>query len=266
MNLAEEIRGISVAPGQLAICWLGQAGFLLKDCRETLVAVDPYLTNCGERIRGFKRLSPMLLQPEDLAPDYHVVTHPHFDHFDYDAIPVIARHSPATRFLGPSSCIRELAEMEIDPARCSKLDRGDCFRDERVEIRGVLADHGEMAPDAIGVLVEMGGRRVYFSGDTAFHEELFRQVGAFRPAFAAMSVNGHFGNLTALEGAKAALLCGASYAAPCHCWTFAEHGGDPGAFCEYLRSDGNCQPICFRQGEIRVLDQDNKFLRKKESA
>lgn len=49
------------------------------------MVLDPYLTECGERIRGFKRLSPMLIAPEELAVDYYVTSHLHFDHFDYDA-------------------------------------------------------------------------------------------------------------------------------------------------------------------------------------
>lgn len=30
MNLAEEIRRTQVSQGELMICWLGQAGYLLK--------------------------------------------------------------------------------------------------------------------------------------------------------------------------------------------------------------------------------------------
>ena len=112
---------------------------------------------------------------------------------------------------------------------------------------------GTMAPDAIGVLLEMGGHRLYFSGDTAFHEELFCGVAKFQPEIVFMSVNGKFGNMNAEEGARAAELTGARYAVPCHCWTFAEHGGDPGLFCECLRG-GRCVPVCFRQGEARTLD------------
>ena len=74
MNPAENIRCTNVAPGELAICWLGQAGFLLKDSRENELVIDPYLSNCGERMRGFKRLSPMLLHPKDLNPDYYITT------------------------------------------------------------------------------------------------------------------------------------------------------------------------------------------------
>ena len=169
MNLAEEIRRTQVLQGELMICWLGQAGYLLKDGHGCTLAVDPYLTNCGERIRGFKRLSPMLLQAEDFAPDYYVITHPHFDHLDYDAIPVVKDQSPKTQFFGPTSCLDALAELGVEKNRCHQLDRGMRYADRGVLLEATTADHGTMAPDAIGVLLEMGGHRLYFSGDTAFH-------------------------------------------------------------------------------------------------
>ena len=132
-------------------------------------------------------------------------------------------------------------------------------------VEAATADHGTMAPDAIGVLLEMGGHRLYFSGDTAFHEELFCGVAKFQPEIVFMSVNGKFGNMNAEEGARAAELTGARYAVPCHCWTFAEHGGDPGLFCECLRG-GRCVPVCFRQGEARTLDCKRLFQQMEESA
>lgn len=249
MNLAKEIHCVNVAPGSLAVCWLGQAGFLLIDDNGKQLVIDPYLTNCGEHLRGFKRLSPILLTPEELTPDYYIATHLHFDHFDYDAIPIVAAQSEKTLFLGPTSCNLELGKMGIAEQRCRLLDRGDVYRDNSIVVRAFLADHGTMAPDAIGVLVEMGGHRLYFSGDTAFHEDLCEKVSAFHPDISFLSVNGKFGNMNAEEGARAAILTGAKIAVPCHCWTFAEHGGDPGEFCRLLQ-DSPCAPLCFHQGEI----------------
>lgn len=266
MNLAEEIRKTQVPAGHLGICWLGQAGFLLKDPKGTTMVLDPYLTECGERIRGFKRLSPMLISPQELPADYYVTSHLHFDHFDYDAIPVVARHSSKTLFLGPTSCQEKFVEMGIPAHRCIRLDRGECYQDERILIRAVLADHGTMAPDAIGILVEFAGYRLYFSGDTAFHRELFLEVKDFKPDIAILSVNGAFGNMNAIEGAAAAELTGVKFAVPCHFWTFMEHGGLPEEFCRQLLERGSCQPLCFRQGEIRTLPRKTNQERKKETA
>ena len=139
MNLAEEIRRTQVSQGELMICWLGQAGYLLKDGHGCTLAVDPYLTNCGERIRGFKRLSPMLLPAEDFAPDYYVITHTHFDHLDYDAIPVVKERSPKTQFFGPTSCLDVLAEMGVEKSRCHRLDRGMRYGDRRVLVEAATA-------------------------------------------------------------------------------------------------------------------------------
>ena len=260
MELAEKFRHLKISPGELAVCWIGQAGFLLKDSCGNKLVIDPYLTNCGERLRGFKRLSPVLLKPKDLAPDYYIITHLHFDHFDYDTVPLVIQQSPGTLFLGPTSCQDKLLELGAPPECIRSLNRDENYRDDAVKVRGILADHGVMSPDAIGVLLEMGGHRLYFSGDTAFHETLFQEVALFKPDVAMISINGRFGNMNALEGARAAVLSGVKYGIPCHFWTFAEHGGDPGEFCQRLRGGGQCQPLCFRQGEIQILNEANQIV------
>lgn len=264
MKLINAIHETPVGEGELAICWLGQAGFCLKDAAGTTLMLDPYLTNCGQRMRGFKRLSPKLLEPADADPQYYVTTHTHFDHFDYDAIPVIAAESPKTCFIGPTSCIKELRKLGIGQERCIQVDRGGTYEDSSIKLRAILADHGTMAPDAIGVLLEMGGHRLYFSGDTAFHEELFQQVAAYKPDMAFVSVNGQFGNMTGEEGARAAELCGAQYAVPCHIWTFMEHRGDPYTFCKALENSESCKARCFSQGEIQVLKSSNELIEMKK--
>lgn len=262
MNLVKDVYATPVERGALAVCWLGQAGFLLKDDQGKTLVVDPYLTDCGYRIRGFKRVSPMLIQPETFKPDYYVTTHTHFDHFDFDAIPIVAKCAPETQFFGPSSCMEEFAKCGISKNRCTCLNRGEVYQDDTLTIKAILADHGSMAPDAIGLLVEMGGHRLYFSGDTSFQPLLFCEVATFEPDTAFLSINGKFGNMNAQEGVQAAVLTGVSNAVPCHCWTFVEHEGDLGGFFQGLSHMGTCQPICFRQGEIQILNSKNIFQEK----
>lgn len=264
MKLLEEIQATPLQNGELAICWLGQAGFWLKDAQGHTLVLDPYFTNCGQRIRGFKRLSAQLIDPAEAAPRYYVTTHTHFDHFDFDAIPIIARNAPQTLFLGPGSCVEELEKLGVQEGRCCLLGRGSLYTDRTVTIRAIPADHGDMAPDAIGVLLEMGGHRLYFSGDTAFHEELFQTVARFRPEVVFLSVNGQFGNMNAEEGARAAALCGARYAVPCHLWTFMEHQGDLYRFCKRLEENKSCSPRLFAQGEIQILNSSNELLERGE--
>lgn len=253
MTLASEIRNTVVAGGELAAFWLGQAGFLLKDEEDRQFVIDPYLTDCGNQIRGFKRLSPMLLEPEELFPNYYLTTHLHFDHFDYDAIQQVAENG-SPRMFGPPSCIRQMHEMGIAPERCAVLEPGASYEEAGFKITAVRADHGAMAPDAIGAVVEMGGHCLYFSGDTAFHPDWCRTIrDQFHPDTAFLSVNGAFGNMDAAEGAQAAGLLGVALAIPCHFWTFTEHGGEPQRFKDLLAEAGGCRPYCMRQGELLIL-------------
>ena len=75
MNLAIEIMLKRVRQGEIAVFWLGQAGFLIKDSGGRTIAIDPYLTDCCERVAGFKRLSPKLISPEELKLPSSVKLH-----------------------------------------------------------------------------------------------------------------------------------------------------------------------------------------------
>ena len=254
MCLTAEIEEAVISPGELGIFWLGQAGFLIKDHRDRTFVIDPYLTDCGYRIRGFKRVSPMPIRPEDFKPDYYLTTHLHFDHFDYDAIPIVAERSNA-RFFGPSSCTHQMHEMGIAPERCVTMELEVPYEiDPEFRITAVKADHGDMAPDAIGVILEAGGWCLYFSGDTALHTDWCEKIArTYHPDIAFLSINGAFGNMNAEEGAQAADLLGVQQAVPCHFWTFTEHGGNPQQFKDLLAQHPVCRPCCMRQGEMLVL-------------
>ena len=115
-----------------------------------------------------------------------------------------------------------------------------------------------MAPDAVGFLLEMGGHRMYFGGDTCFHEELCEKAAAFHPDVSVLSINGRFGNMNAQEGVHAAELIGAKYSIPCHFWTFVEHGGEPDLFFAGLK-DSDVTALPFWQGEVQVLDAANNI-------
>ena len=97
-KLASQIKELHVDSGSLAIFWLAQAGFVYKTPGGTIVYVDAYLSDCVHRLLsdvlyGFKRIMPAPLAPEEVEADVVVCTHSHPDHFDYDAIPVLAAQS-----------------------------------------------------------------------------------------------------------------------------------------------------------------------------
>lgn len=250
MNLKAKISETRLKPKEIAIFWLGQAGFLIKDCQDTVIVIDPYLSDCGERMRGFKRLSPKLISPTELEPDIYITTHIHFDHFDFDTVPIVSA-CPHTKFYGPQTCIEKFLEIGIGSERVNLLEAGTKTTYKDIYIEAVYADHGALAPDAIGILLNIQGNKVYFSGDTAYHPEKMKLIADFAPDIAVLSVNGKFGNLDATEGALVARDVNASIAIPCHFWTFKEHGGNPQSFAEEMKIHApNCQTMFMSQGEM----------------
>lgn len=250
MGVLENIQECDVPQGALAVFWLGQAGFLFKSDDGTTVAIDPYLTNCGEAMRGFKRLSPMLIDPAAFAPDYYITSHIHFDHFDFEGIPQVAANGK-THFIGPTSCMQELEKLKVKNR--TQLNVGDSVELGNIKLQAVDADHGSMAPDAIGVMLDIGGHRIYFAGDTCYRESWFHDYAQMEPAIAILPINGAFGNMNAREAAAAAKILGAPYVVPCHFWTFSEHGGDVQAFRNLVAEIPGSQALMFQQGEGILL-------------
>jgi L-ascorbate metabolism protein UlaG (beta-lactamase superfamily) len=50
-----------------------------------------------------------------------------------------------------------------------------------VWVTAVPAGHGDLAPDAAGVVVELGGARVYHAGDTAYRADSLPALRELQP-------------------------------------------------------------------------------------
>lgn len=261
-GLATQIRETSVPPGALAFYWLTQHGFAFKSSRGKVVFVDPYLTDCVERLVGFKRLMASVLEPDDVRCDVFVTTHHHEDHFDVDAFPSIVRYNPRAIFLGPPTCVSRFQEFGIATDRIRTLHEGDRYGLDGVTVTAVYADHGELAPDAVGVILDLDGVRVYHMGDTSLHPEKLTPLRELPIDLLIPPINGRFGNLNAREAAQAVAILQPRIAVPGHFWMFAEQNGDPEAFmvgCQELAPNVTVQLITqgegllYRDGTIAKL-------------
>lgn len=246
------MRDMSLNHGEVGIIWLGQAGFLLKDDQGTSVAVDVYLTNSCERIAGFKRLSPVLMLPEQLKVDILLATHNHPDHLDPDAVPVMMEN-PDTILVGSEMAVKDCEAMGIEKTRLKTLAIGEKVNIKGIGITAVYADHGDLAPDAVGFLIELGGVRIYFAGDTAYCPDRLTAAIEYKPDIIIPPINGAYGNLNSEEAARLAGDTGAKTAIPCHFWTFREHGGNPQDFFEAMKIYApGCEAKFLTPGEVYV--------------
>lgn len=231
-NLATTIATREVPEGSLALYWLCQAGFAFKTSAGQIVYIDPYLSDVVERVVGFKRMMTTPLQAEEVAADLIICTHEHLDHMDVDALPALAAN-PRAHFAGPIECMKEFEQQKIAADRCHLLEEGKTVTLGGIKVHAVYADHGELAPDALGVILDLDGIRVYHTGDTAYRPEQFQPAIQMGADILLPCINGAYGNMDWREAAQLTQLVSPRVVMPTHFWMFVEQNGDPAKFLQH---------------------------------
>jgi L-ascorbate metabolism protein UlaG (beta-lactamase superfamily) len=160
-----------------------------------------------------------------------ISTHWHEDHLDPITIPIIARQSPATRFVMPPSAMARAISWGIPRSRIDPLSWGQAIEVEDVKILAVPARHeagvvGWEVPDAMGVILEAEGLKIYNTGDTEYDLRL-RALRAMEIDVFQGCINGVGGNMNAHEAALLAWQLQARIAIPMHHLLWATNpGGD----------------------------------------
>lgn len=230
-SFAETVQTTQVPQGSLSVFFLGQAGFLLKTSDNKLIAIDPYLSNCCERFFGFKRLMPRIVEPSELKLDTLLISHGHYDHFDPDSVPVLLTDD--TALIGAKDVQAECERLGLK-GDITYLSCGQTVSRDGMTVTGVPCDHGELAPDALGLLIRAEGKTIYYMGDTAYRPDLLENTLLQNVDLLLLPINGAFGNLNEQQAAQVIARLQPKLAVPCHYWNFAEHGGDPGIFMEHI--------------------------------
>jgi len=248
--LANEIRYSHTPEGFISVFWLGQAGFILKNAAGETIGIDLYLTDCVSRYDGFKRLMPVLVEPQDLEVDTIVASHFHLDHFDVDAMPLLVHGK--TRLVAANDC-RDLCE-QLHLQNVQFMKPGDIVEAPGFRIEAFPCDHGTLAPEAVGLLITSGGKRVYFTGDTAYRPDYFADARLKGVDLLICPINGAFGNMNEPEAVQAAAIIKPKRVIPSHYWNFAEQGGNPGVFMNQMKAVLPEAPFTvMRMGEKLVL-------------
>ncbi len=240
-----------------SLFFTGQAGFICKNSDGRLLGVDLCLSDSVERVEehmGFKRLLPKLIQPEDIELDILIATHAHADHFDRDAVPWLMA-GQETRLYASVQCAAETKKLLISEERCRYVTPGDSIADSGFHIEFVDCDHGEAAPDAVGVIVEFDGKTIYMAGDTCLRMDRVPALTEGRKLDVVIGpINGAFGNMNEKEFATYAHALHGRVTIPCHYGMFASHGGNPGKFYEIMRTQyPKDNVLLMAQGEKLIL-------------
>lgn len=229
------IKILTAPQGKTHLFFIGQAGFVIKSSMGTTIAIDLYLSDCVERYDGFKRLMPKILYPNEVMFDYVVATHWHYDHFDVDAMPILLSNSE-TQLIATMDCRTEVERLGIHNDKVRYITVGETIAVNDIVIQAVFCDHGINTPHAIGLVVEVDGKKIYISGDTALRLDKATEISRLGPFDLMIApINGAFGNLNEQEAVELCKYHKPGLMIPCHYWNFAEQHGDPGLFIQIMK-------------------------------
>lgn len=252
--MIEFAQKVANAPlGKVHLFSVGQAGFIVKSKEGRLLGIDLYLSDCVERVEGhvgYKRLLPKLLAADELVFDAVIATHPHRDHFDEDAIPLLMQNG-ITRLFASAHCQADIARLGLAESRTECIKPGDRRNVGPFTIDFTACDHGKAAPDAVGVVVQADGIRIYETGDTCLRLDTageIRKTGKLDILIA--PINGMYGNMDARQCAVLANKLKPELVIPCHYGMFASHMGSIGEFFHIMTEEYPNQPfLIMAQGE-----------------
>jgi L-ascorbate metabolism protein UlaG (beta-lactamase superfamily) len=234
--------GVPLADGEVLLWWLGQAGFVLRGGGATLL-VDPYLTATGAR-----RFPPPFPAADAAGVDAVLVTHEHGDHLNVDVARAFAEAGSAARGVVPEPVAGRLESLGIRRELIEPAQPGRPVTIGAVRVDPLPAHHGVDMTDAygtgaelsgglvrfLGYVVDLGGTRVYHSGDCLAYPGLAEELARLEVHVALLPVNGRdaereargiVGNMSAEEAVELAVRAGAEVLVPMH-WDMFE--GNPG--------------------------------------
>ena len=233
------MKVLTAPVGKTHLFSTGQAGFIIKSASGQLLGIDMYLTDCVERIEGhvgYHRLLPKLFAPTEIDFDVVIATHPHKDHFDDDAIPVLMSNGK-TKLYASVECAQDVKRLYMSNENVTYVIPGTHYALGDFEMDFINCDHGAGAPDAVGVIITVDHKRIMVVGDSCLRldrTEEYLKKGALDVMIA--PINGAYGNLNEDECVELAGILQPKLTIPCHYGMFASHGGNPGIFYEGMKS------------------------------
>jgi L-ascorbate metabolism protein UlaG (beta-lactamase superfamily) len=224
------------------IRFLGHAAFSLE-ADGTTVLVDPFLTGNPKAAAS----------ADDVQANAILLTHGHQDH--YGDIVAIAQRTGAT-VVAITELAHELSEELGDDHPVFDPNMGGTVALDWGSVRVVPAWHTSTTPKGTyntpaGLLIELGGTRVYHLGDTCLFSDLQLVKRYGRIDVAIMPIGGHY-TMDRFDAVVAAEWVGADTVIPCHYDTFPPIQTDAQAFKSDVQNAGAGEVVVLSPGDAHA--------------
>ncbi len=182
-RVAHAVRQPRVAPGECVITWVGHSTFLIQVDGLNILTDPVWSDRCAPvQWAGPRRYVAPGIPFAELPPiDVVLQSHDHYDHFDDWSVRAIAKAHPRAHWVTPLGVGRRLAARGVQ-----SITELDWWQEHSAEAWGVTcvpAQHfsGRTPWDRnatlwAGFVLRTGRHRIYFVGDTGWHDE-FADIG-----------------------------------------------------------------------------------------
>jgi L-ascorbate metabolism protein UlaG (beta-lactamase superfamily) len=224
----------------LELTYFSHSSFMLFDGKHRLL-IDPFFS--GNPTSPVKR--------SDIKADFIVLTHAHGDHLG-DAL-VIARDCDATII-----AVNELANYcSSQGLRAHNMHIGGGYNFDFGRVKFTIAHHGSCLPGgeymgpAAGVVITMGGKKTYHTGDTGLFLDM-KLIGELDTIdYMLLPIGDNF-TMGVADAAKAVEFVRPALAVPIHYNTFSVIMADPHEFVRRVEHQGQNARVMEYGATIKV--------------